>query len=122
MDLKQLQGLIYKSITSPAMLPMGLSHDADPSLTGIDLLVLGDERLNALERVDIYANAYFYRMLDCLIEEFPATLAVLGRENSEALAKDYLSRYPPSEPSIIHQGRFLPAFLCDHRYAGNGHS
>ena len=78
MDLKQLQGLIYKSITSPEMLPMGLSHDADPSLTGIDLLVLGDERLSALERVDIYANAYFYRLFDCLIEEFPATLRSPG--------------------------------------------
>jgi hypothetical protein len=117
MDLKQLQSFIYKSITSPETLPMGLSHDANSSFGGIELLVLGDERLSALGRVDIYVNAYFYRLLDCLIEEFPATLAVVGRENFEALARDYLSQYPPSEPSIIHLGRDLAAFLCDHRLA-----
>ena len=40
---------------------------------GAEVLVRGDSRLCATERVNIYANAYFYRLLDCLHEEFPAS-------------------------------------------------
>jgi hypothetical protein len=46
----------------------------------LEALVDGDERLSAVERVDIYADAYFYRLLDCLAEDFPATL-VGGRDH-----------------------------------------
>ena len=81
------------------------------------MLVLGDERLGALERIDIYANAYFHRLLDCLNEEFPATLAVMGPDNFAALGRDYLVQYPPSQPSIVHAGRYLATFLRNHRLA-----
>jgi Putative DNA-binding domain len=75
MDLKQFQSSLYRCITSPEALTVGLSNHGGSSSGGIEVLVLGDERLSALERMDIYANAYFYRLLDCLNEEFPATLA-----------------------------------------------
>ncbi len=115
MDLKQFQSLLYRRITSPDALTVGLSDDGASSSGGIEVLVLGDERLSALERIDIYADAYFYRLLDCLNEEFPATLAVVGPDNFAALARDYLLHYPPSEPSIIHAGRYLATFLRNHR-------
>jgi hypothetical protein len=117
MDLKQFQSLLYRRITSPDALTVGLSGDGGSSSGGTAVLVLGDERLSALERIDIYANAYFYRLLDCLNEEFPATLAVVGPDNFAALGRDYLLHYPPSEPSIIHAGRYLATFLRNHRLA-----
>jgi hypothetical protein len=117
MDLKQLQSLLYRRISVPEALTVGLRNEGGSSTGGIGELVFGDERLSAIERIDIYANAYFYRLLDCLGEEFPATLAVVGSDNFAVLARDYLLRYPPSEPSIIHVGRYLPSFLRNHRLA-----
>ncbi|MGO9062252.1 MAG: DUF2063 domain-containing protein [Candidatus Binataceae bacterium] len=117
MNLKQFQSLLYRCVTSPEALTVDLSNDRRSSCGAIEVLILGDERLRALERIDIYANAYFYRLLDCLKEEFPATLAVVGPDDFGALARDYLLKYPPSEPSIIHVGRYLPTFLRNHRLA-----
>jgi hypothetical protein len=118
MDLKQLQSLLYRRISVPEALTVGLRNEVRSSCGGIGALVLGDERLSAAERIDIYANAYFYRLLDCLGEEFPATLAVVGPDNFAVLARDYLLRYPPSEPSILYAGRYLAGFLRNHRLAG----
>jgi hypothetical protein len=57
-------------------------------------------------------------LLDCLSEEFPATLAVLGADNFAALVKGYLLMYPPTEPSILYAGRYLADFLGNHPFAG----
>ena len=64
-----------------------------------------------VERLEIYANAYFYRILDCLKEDFPATLATLGADNFHNLVTGYLIEYPPTEPSISYAGRHLAEFL-----------
>ena len=81
MNLKQFQSLLYRCVTSPEALTVDLSNDRRSSCGAIELLILADKRLSALERIDIYANAYFYRLLDCLKEEFPATLAVVGPDD-----------------------------------------
>ena len=83
----------------------------------LEALVHGDERLSAFERGYIYANAYFYRLLECLGEDFPATLAVVGTDNFAALVKEYLLEHPPTEPSILYAGLYLADFLNDHPFA-----
>ncbi len=76
--------------------------------------MLGDDRLSAEARVDIYANMYFYRIRDALKEDFAATLAVLGDDNFHNLVTGYLLEYPPTEPSISDCGRYLADYLSDH--------
>ncbi|GIW41242.1 MAG: hypothetical protein KatS3mg076_1819 [Candidatus Binatia bacterium] len=77
-------------------------------------LVVGDERLAALERVEIYANMYFYRLLECLEEDHPALRAFLGYEDFHDLVVDYLVAHPPSHYSLRHAGDALPEFLAHH--------
>src|SRR5260370_8571545 len=81
------------------------------------MLVRGDQRLTAIERINIYADAYFYRLLDCFYEEFPATFAVVGSDNFAALVRDYLLACPPTDPSIFYAGRYLYGFLRNHPLA-----
>ena len=108
-DLTNLQRLLYKAITAARGEAPG-SHIAIVSHA-----IRGDERLSAFERITIYADAYFYRLLDCLNEDFPATLAVVGEEEFQDLVRSYLTRYPPTEPSIFYAGRHLAEFLQGHR-------
>ena len=115
MDLNQFQSLLYKFITSPQAHTAGPGQNSGLPSDAIEIRVLGDERLSAHDRIEIYANAYFCRLLDCLREEFPATLAVVGPDNFAALVRDYLLHYPPSEPSINHAGRYLAEYLRNHR-------
>jgi hypothetical protein len=113
-DLKQLQSLLYRLITAPSGVGEGLAAERDLGAGGLDAIVLGDDRLSSEARVDIYANMYFYRILDALKEDFPATLAVLGDEDFHNLVTGYLLEHPPTEPSITHSGSHLADYLRDH--------
>ena len=85
--------------------------------------VNGSGRLDAAERLGIYAGMYRTRLLDALREDFPRTLAVVGQERFTALAWRYVRRFPSTTPSIRHLGeRFahslggeptVPAFVPD---------
>ena len=55
-------------------------------------MVVGDERLSAVERLDVYATMYFVRIHDVLRDEYARTAAVLGGEAFHALVTDYLRR------------------------------
>src|SRR5208282_3648620 len=112
--LKKLESLLYRLITAPSGVAEGLAAERALDAGGLDDIVLGDERLSAEARVDIYANMYFYRLLDALKEDFPATLAVLGDDNFHNLVTGYLLEYPPTEPSLYYCGQHLAAYLRDH--------
>jgi hypothetical protein len=113
-QLKNLQSLLYRLITAPSGVAEGLAAERDLGAGGLEAIVLGDERLSAEARVDIYANMYFYRIRDALKEDFPATLAILGDDNFHNLVTGYLLEYPPTEPSISYCGRYLADYLRDH--------
>src|SRR4029077_16644916 len=61
--LKQLQSILYRLITAASGVAEGLAAERNMPAGGLDALVLGDDRLTAEARVDIYANMYFYRLL-----------------------------------------------------------
>jgi Putative DNA-binding domain len=117
--LKTLQALLYRLITAPEGVAAGLAAEraANPKVLDhsdhlpLDHLIESDDRLSATERLEIYANAYFYRILDCLKEDFPATLATLGPGDFHNLITAYLIEYPPTEPSISDASRHLAEFL-----------
>ena len=74
----------------------------------------GDERLSAVERLDIYANMYFFRIRDVLRDELAKTAALLGDDAFHDLVTDYLVACPPSHPSLREAGARLPGFLATH--------
>jgi hypothetical protein len=117
MNLRELQTFLYQSITDPDGTKESIGEERGLAAGVLEALVYGDERLSTFERVDIYANAYFYRLLDCLGEDFPTTLAVVGTDNFAALIKEYLLEHPPTEPSILYAGLYLADFLNDHPFA-----
>jgi hypothetical protein len=113
-DFRGLQSLLYRLITAPAGPVQGLAAESGLEAGGLEDIVRGDERLSALERVEIYADAYFYRLLDCLKEDYPATLAVVGEPEFHNVVTSYLVQHPPTEPSVFHLGRDLANFLSSH--------
>ena len=119
-DLRRTQELFWTLITAPegvrpAIEDLGRRGVIDER--GIDDLFAGDRDLPALDRLDIYANMYFYRLLDCLAEDFPKVLAALGAARFHNLITDYLLRHPSEHPSLRHLGRRLPEFLASHPLA-----
>ncbi len=112
--LAKLQALLYRLIAAPEGVAAGIAAERERLSPELDDLLAGDDRLTAVERLEIYANAYFYRILDCLKDDFPATLAIVGADNFHNLITGYLIAHPPTQPSIDRVGEHLAEFLRDH--------
>src|ERR1700682_4749777 len=114
LDLRRLQEILYRLIVASGGVAAGLAHETALPANGLAALVAGEDRMTAVERVEVYATGYFYRLLDVLKEDFPATLAVVGADNFHNLATGYLIDYPPTEPSIYYAGKNFADYLIAH--------
>jgi len=117
LDLKGLQTLLYRLIVAPEGVEEGLAAGNELLPHGRAAIISGDDRLSPGERLAIYANAYFYRLLDVFKEEFPATLSVVGDVSFHNLITSYLNEVPPAEPSILHAGSRLPDYIRAHPFS-----
>ncbi|MFI5396295.1 MAG: DUF2063 domain-containing protein [Candidatus Binatia bacterium] len=113
-NLDQTQRLLWKLITAPEGAAAGLAQLGPADRRCASALVCGDERLSAIERLDIYANMYFYRMRDALKEDFSAVCSVVGDTTFHNLITDYLIARPPSHFSLRYAGKHFPPFLRRH--------
>ena len=121
-SLRALQELFYDLATAPSGVAPGLAaRGLAPH--ALDAVIAGDERLGAVDRLDIYANMYFFRIRDVLGEEFPRLAAALGGDAFHDLITDYLLVERPAHPSLREVGARLPVFLRTHergQRAANG--
>ena len=63
------------------------------------------------ERLDIYSNAYRFRLIDALAETFPAVHTLMGDEFFHQTALAYIAHYPSQHFSLRYFGDQLSAFL-----------
>lgn len=111
-SLADVQRLLSKLIVAPEGVAAGLDLLGERELATWAELVRGDERLSPVERLDIYANMYFFRLRDCLAEDYPAVAAVLGEDRFHNLVTDYLLAHRPAHYSLRYAGRHLPSFIA----------
>lgn len=117
-SLAATQHLLRQLIAAPEGVAAALAADAGAGgdlCAMLERTVAASARLDAVARLEIYANMYFYRLLDVLKDDYPATLAVVGETGFYNLITDYLLRHPPSHFSVRYAGRWLPEFLQEHR-------
>ena len=114
-NLRELQTSVYQLVAGPGS--ENCENRPGRPFREVRRIIRSDRRLRAIERINIYVNAYFYRVLECLKEEYPACLAVIGSNDFAGLAHDYLVWWPPTEPSIFYAGRYLAEFLRNHSLA-----
>jgi Putative DNA-binding domain len=108
-NLLEVQTLVYQLVAGSEGTNAG--NGDGPARSDVTRVIRSNRSLAGGERIDIYANAYFYRLLECLAEEYPATLAVIGSDHFASLIREYLIQWPPTEPSIFYAGRYLAEFL-----------
>jgi hypothetical protein len=78
--------------------------------------VIGRSRnLTAAERMGIYANAYYARLLECLASFFPMLQKALGAEVFEGFAFEYLQHYPSKSYTLDRLGESFARFLQETR-------
>jgi hypothetical protein len=115
--LENLQNLIYRLITAPDGIEQALAAERRLPARGIGAIIRGNERLPSAGRLQIYSDAYFFRLLEVMKEDYPAVLAVLGANDFQSLIRDYLAAHPPHKPSVFYAGEFVADFV-QRRFAG----
>ena len=123
MNLREVQELFFGLITAPEGVAKTLeareaggSEEGAPGREAVADVFVGDARMPAEERLDAYANMYFFRLRDVLAEDFERTAAVLGEARWHNLVTDYLLAHPPTRWSLRWAGEGLPGFLRGHAY------
>ncbi len=115
-DLDQLQRWMQTVISWPGGVEAGIASEAAQSkipmeASELETIVTASSQQTSLERMGIYANAYYARLLECLSEEFPALVCAMGKAAFGAFSMEYLQEYHPSSYTLSELGAYFPQFL-----------
>lgn len=121
-DLYQIQQWMQAVIMHPDGVPAGMDserarHQIDVHPDQIEEVIRRSRRQTSIERMQIYGNAYYARLVECLREEFPALAQTLGQETFDGFAFYYLQKYPSQSYTLAKLGRNFPRYLAETRPA-----
>lgn len=71
-----------------------------------------NDRLSSFERLEIYHRQYWFRVLDCLHDDFPGLRALLGRTKFQKLSEAYLANFPSASWTLRNLGSRLVSFIA----------
>ncbi len=73
--------------------------------------IKSNDRLTSFERLEIYNRVYWFRVLDCLFDDYPGLRAIVGEKKFMKLATAYLGKYPSESFTLRNLGQRLEKFL-----------
>lgn len=119
-NLERVQRWMLSVITHPDGISEGANAEEarrwiDAGAGQLESVVTRSRKLSASERLAVYGNAYYARLLDCLGEVFPVLLRTLGEETFQGFAFSYLQSYPSNSYTLNELGRRFPGFLRETR-------
>lgn len=112
--LPELQSWMRWLITEPQGVQRALENPVHEPILRCLPAIDRSGSIDVHDRLRVYSNAYFLRLLEVLREEYPAIQKVIGVESFGVLVCDYLKAYPSSSPNIADLGKDLPEFLKTH--------
>ncbi len=122
-DLGTIQRWMQSVITHPGGVlegmnaPEALKHIAIES-DQLESVVTRSKSLDSVDRLEIYARAYYARLIECLRAEFPVLVKAVGEEVFDEFAVGYLQRHPSRSYTLNRLGGDFPLYLAETRPAG----
>ena len=118
--LDAVQRWMQAVITHPDGVEAGLQSEGarehlDVPAESVEQVVGRSQSLTSVERLGIYAGAYYARLLECLGEEFPILKQTLGDEAFDGFAFAYLQSYPSRSYTLTKLGENFAKFLAETR-------
>lgn len=113
-DLARVQALFFQAIRWPKGCRDFLEQ-TDPSTRELfERVFASTPALSSTDRLEIYADSYFYRLKGALEELFPRLAKLMGEAVFHNFVTDYVWRLPSSQPDLRCIGDRLPAYLAEH--------
>ncbi|MCE9544646.1 MAG: DNA-binding domain-containing protein [Planctomycetia bacterium] len=108
-NLSQLQRWLQAVIMHPHGIAAGIkSAEAREEIAvlpgDVEQVIGRSQALTSIERLEIYGNAYYSRLLECLRESFPVLAGALGNELFDQFAMAYLQAYPSTSYTLSQLG------------------
>ncbi len=111
-ELAALQRATLAVVTNPLTRTLRTARrlrDGRSTAQAAAALAKGNDRLNPVERLEIYNRMYWFRTLDSLHEDCPTLRAILGERRFLRLAEAFLLKHPSHYWTL----RDLPERLAD---------
>ena len=106
-DLNEIQRFFARVVVERA--PLGESAAIVKEAPSI---ATGNTRLSPVQQLDIYREQFWLRHIAVLEEDFASLRTLLGEEQFDALARDYLSACPPRSFTLRDVGDRLGEYLA----------
>ena len=113
-DLQTTQSLFWSAVTWADGVRGYLDQSSPARRAEFEEVFVGSPTFGRVERVDVYADGYFYRLLGALREMFPRLACLLDCAPFHNLVTDYVLACPSREPNLRQLGDRLPAYLRSH--------
>jgi hypothetical protein len=93
---------------------------ASPAHTRTDVTVADvvrpSSRMTAAQRLGVYRDAYFARLLECLADDYPALCALLGRNRFATVCQGYIATHAPRSATLNDYGQGFAEFCATPRF------
>jgi hypothetical protein len=117
-NLEQLQQAVFE-VTRQPLTPSERMRPRMPDGRSVreivNTLMKPNDRLTSFERLQIYNQQYWFRLLGSLSEDFPGLRSLMGERRWEKLAIAYLDECPSESYTLRNLGSHLEAWLRKHR-------
>jgi hypothetical protein len=123
MMLLELQQRMMKAVMRPLTSSDRIAPktpDGRPMRVEVSEFIMPNDRLTAIERLEIYSRSYWFRVLESLHDDFPGLQAVLGKRAFDRISRAYLADCPSQSFTLRDLGSRLEGWLRRNpRYAGS---
>ncbi len=110
--LKNIQQWVQGVITHPEGVHKGAFETViENQKWSIDSIVSPSNKLTSQQRITIYHNAYFARLIECFNSEYSGLLNALGEELFNHLTGHFLQAHPSSTYTLNELGKRFPSYL-----------
>ena len=73
-----------------------------------------NDRLSGFERLEIYSRSYWFRIIDCLYDDFPGVRGIIGARRFRKMSEAYLAECPSRSFTLRNLGSRLGEWLKAH--------
>lgn len=95
------------------------SGSIEVTVENVEQVIRPSQEMSSLARLQIYSQAYFGRLIECLQAQFPAVRHAIGDEGFNAMAFGYLCSNPSSNYTLATLGDSFASFLTSTRPVRN---
>jgi hypothetical protein len=113
-ELRELQRVMASALFRPLTPHWGMQKRWTDGSRMHDVaaeFIKPNDRLSSFERLEIYNRQYWFRVLDCLWDDYPGLRAIVGERKFMKLITAYLARYPYNSYTLRDLGNRLERFL-----------